>query len=161
MLFSLCTIAPLVLVLSFATNKHDWYLAPTWGFIAFLIAKCIVYLGNKWKVSYAVYGLLFTFLFVRHIAYLQSLPKEMTSVLNKNNKMLANTNYVVVSATPQNILLKMTWMGLGFNRVDVTKELAQHKGQVLLIEKTRIDNNVSEQIECNQAFDNWCLARVK
>ena len=85
----------------------------------------------------------------------------MTSVLNKNNKMLANTNYVVVSATPQNLLLKMTWMGLGFNRIDVTKELAQHKGQVLLIEKTKIDNNVSEQIECRQTFDDWCLARVK
>ena len=75
-LFSLCTIAPLVLVLSFATNKHDWYLAPIWGFITFFIAKCIVYLGNKWKVSYAVYGLLFTFLFVRHIAYLQFCLKK-------------------------------------------------------------------------------------
>lgn len=160
-LFALCVITPLTLVVNFATNKHDWYLAPVWGFIAFLIAKCTVYLSNRWKPAYAIHGLLFAFLFIRHLAYLQSLPKGMATVLKKSNALLANTNYVVASATPQNILLNLTWMNMGFNRIDVTTELKQHRGQILLIEKNKIDNNVSRQIECNQYFDDWCLAKIK
>jgi hypothetical protein len=158
-LLSFCLILPLSVVLTFAANKYDWYLAPVFMFIAFIIVKTMLFLEKKWKPFRAVFLVLIAFTFVRQAVYIHRQPQSIHKALS-SNESLRNENIIVTENVRQNIFLYLSWLHADLNYVENLTEIAQYPGQIVLLRKTQIDENVQDMIEPIQYFEEYCLAKI-
>ena len=65
--FSVCLIFPMIIALSFAANQHNWYLAPTFLFVAFLTVRGMHALQERWKAFAWIFAVVLFFTFVRNV----------------------------------------------------------------------------------------------
>jgi 4-amino-4-deoxy-L-arabinose transferase-like glycosyltransferase len=100
-LLSCALIMPLSIVLTFATNKNNWYLAPLFMYVAFISVKGILFISKYWKFMSVTVLVLFVFTFSRQVYYLGSLPSTLHNKLGNNQKI--KNKIVVVMAWRQQL----------------------------------------------------------
>jgi 4-amino-4-deoxy-L-arabinose transferase-like glycosyltransferase len=126
-----CLILPLALVLSLATNKHDWYLAPVFGFIAILIAQGLQLCCSRYKPLRWLVAALLVFTIGRHWQQLHQWPAQLHSLLHPKRDWFRPGISIALSGAPrQHLSLYLYWLGLPVHRTDV--EGPPPKGALLL-----------------------------
>lgn len=158
--FSICIAVPVVLVLNFSLNMHDWYFVPVWGFIAFITVKGIRYWGCVWKITYYGFAALCVFTIVRQFLFLYSLPDDLNNNLSAGDIMFKNKNYIVLTDNPkQNMLVYLGWIGNGFQKVTDPELLPQHAGKIIIIQKDKLAT-YSPYIRPIKYFDEYCMGEI-
>ena len=84
LLFSLCQIIPLSLLLTVATYKYDWYLAPIFFFVACFIAFGILSLSRKWRPFRIITATLLIFTLFRNGYYINGEASAISQNKTKN-----------------------------------------------------------------------------
>jgi 4-amino-4-deoxy-L-arabinose transferase-like glycosyltransferase len=156
LLLSVSLILPLALILTFATSKHNWYLAPIFMFIALITTKGIYFIGSKWNVFYFIAIILFLFTFIRHNIELGSQSEKMHQALTSNEN-LKNENVIIVDELKQDMLLYLFWINANITKVENLDQLYKFNGQLGLLHKDR----VSSAVEPIQYFDEYCIVKIK
>lgn len=100
---------PVAIILSLAKNKHSWYMAPLFEFIALISAIAIIQITKHYKVIERVFVLLFIFLCSRHIYELNQRPKIYHSLSTDGRNPLL-INKPEQTEPPQNLLLYSKWV---------------------------------------------------
>ncbi|MBL7921586.1 MAG: glycosyltransferase family 39 protein [Bacteroidia bacterium] len=159
-LLSVCLILPLSIVLTLAIDQNNWYLAPIFMFIVFIIVETIFFIGNKWKPSYFIILMLFVFTFGRHLSYLYCLPNDANIALSSNQNF-KDKKIIVTENLKQNILLYFKWLNMNIVKTNKIDDLANFKGELLLINKNSINNALTKSIEPLHYFEEYCLAKIK
>jgi 4-amino-4-deoxy-L-arabinose transferase-like glycosyltransferase len=160
MLLSFCLIMPLAITLSFAINQHNWYMAPIFMFIALITVQAINYICDKWKHFYFIIIIMFAFTFIRQIIYLYSLPVNSHYALSAN-KNLQNQTIIITNQLKQNIFLYLEWLNMSIIKIDNIKDIEKFKGQIILLNRDKINNTLIKNIEHLNYFDDYCLAKIK
>jgi 4-amino-4-deoxy-L-arabinose transferase-like glycosyltransferase len=158
-LLSVCMILPLAIVMTFAINQHNWYLAPIFMFVAILTVEGILYLCNKWKYFWLIISILFAFTFIRHTIYLYDLPQT----IHKNlfaNKSLQGRTILIADDLKQNVFLYLKWLNTRIERVPI-EEVRGYKGEFIILNKSRINTLLLQYIEPVSYFDDYCLGLIK
>ena len=159
-LLSICIILPLAIILTIAINQHNWYLAPTFMFIVFLIVQTIDYIKEKFKYFYYIIIILFCFTFIRNLEYIYSLPQNTHNALSANRN-LEGKDIIAISELKQNIYLYLKWLNTNIIQLYATDNLESYKGQIILFNKNKINNTLLGKIVPLYYFDEYCLARIK
>lgn len=156
---SMCISIPLILVINFSMHPLNWYLAPVWPLLAYLIACWMIYIAKLWKPATYLWFVIIIFNLVKHLLYIGAYKTDLHDTLNRQNYLLRNENKIVITHTPhQNVLLYLHWMDMGFSRVVNLAELPAMKGRTVLLYKNEVDTTY---IQPEQYFDEYCLAEVK
>lgn len=103
-----CFSFPLLIIITFSKNQNDWYLAPTFIFVAIIIGLFIDIILRKRAIFKYLIIILFAFTFSRHIYYVFSLPKS-TNYYFSNVKSNKEIHFHNDMRTPQNLNLYATW----------------------------------------------------
>lgn len=156
-LLGVCILAPYALLLTFAKTKFDWYMAPAYGFIAFMIVQGTFYISTCWRPFQWAMVALFAFTFTRHIYYLHTLPSGMHKVMHKDNPVFKQHDFVVATATPQRFIICSNWLNLDFNRTSNREEILAHRGKPLVVEKAKLDELGLAGIQHLHQFDQFYL----
>ena len=160
-LLSICLIAPLSLILTFASTKHNWYLASVFMFIAFIIIKGIIYVAEKWKGLYFITGLLLVFTFLRQVYYVYTLPTSIHEALAENEK-IRNQRLVMVSDRRQDIFLYLKWLNVKIlNTEDLPEALKSEKKLYILTSKKLLTPAKDLKIIAAKEFDNYIIGEIK
>lgn len=160
--FSIIMILPLALVLSLAANQHDWYLAPVWGFVAYLIVRGILYWSSKWKPALYLSGVLFLFVFCRHFYYIHTLSASLHTQMQANKQILQSGDKIVYLGQPyQNILTYLYWMDKETARIDAIDQVKAYTGQIIVLYKETMTEPMSMLIEPITVIDGMQIGRIK
>ncbi len=159
-LLSACLILPLSIVLTFAIDQNNWYLAPTFMFTVVLIVEAICFIYHKWRSVYLIIVMLFMFTFGRHLYYLYCLPNE-THIALSSNQNFKSKKIIVTENLRQNILLYFKWLNMNVVLTNKMDNLSDFKDQLLLVNKNSINNNLANSIEPLYYFEEYCLAKIK
>ncbi len=159
-LLSVCLILPLSIVLTFAIDQNNWYLAPIFMFIVFIIVETIYSICRKWKLLYFLIVMMFVFTFGRHLSYLYCLPSDTHFALS-SNQSFQNKKIIVTENLKQNILLYLKWLNMSIVQTNKIDDLANFKGQLLLVNKNSINSTLIRNIEPLHYFEEYCLAEIK
>lgn len=160
-LLSLCLIVPIAIMLTFATYKHNWYLAPTFPFVAFITAKGVIYFIDKWKPSVYLFTGVFLFAIIRQFIYLNSMPTEMHSAIKTgSNSLKGNTEILVIEQPRQNLYLYLVW-NRAKPRLIAQSDFAKYKDQMIILERKSLPNDIGKQLYQTQYFDEYCMGRIK
>jgi hypothetical protein len=159
-LLALCILLPYALLLTFAKTKHAWYIAPAFGFIAFITVEGIMYMSQRWSPFKWMIAALFAFTFLRHLHYLHTLPADMHTVLNKNNPVFQRHATVVATYIPQHMVLYFNWLNLNFSRTEDANEIIRNKNIPLIVEKEKLQALPQNNIQSLGCFDHFCMIMV-
>ncbi len=160
--FCAIMIFPLALVLSLAANQHDWYLAPVWGFVAYIIVRGILYWSNKWKPVLYLSGVLFLFVFCRHFYYIHTLSTSLHTQIQANKQILQSGDKIVYFGQPyQNILTYLYWMDKETVRIDALGQAKAYTGQVIVLYKETMTESMQILIEPITVIDGMQIGRIK
>ena len=155
LLLSMCLILPLSLVLTVASSKNNWYLAPLYLFIAFITAKGILFFERKWRPFYLITGCLLVFNMGRQLYYIYTLPTEFHDKLSHNADLKNNTVFFT-EAINQNVLLYLKWLGVSLVHKDTLDEIAMEQGKLAYVHlKTQTEifpKNVVKVVQLNNYF---------
>lgn len=157
--FSACVILPYFVILTFAKTKHAWYMAPAYGFITIITVQGAFYVMRKWKLFKWLLASVLLFTMGRHIYYLHTLPAEMHYTFNAKNDIFNNHHSVMVTSTPENILLYTKWLHIDYIKIDNQEDIINRTGELLIIEKEKVPAMVSN-IKPIKYFDKYCLAII-
>lgn len=154
-----CLIVPAVLLVNFGQHVYDWYFAPVWPLLAFIVAQWMVYVQQKWKPVLYLWILVIGFNLVKHFLYIDHHSIVMHEAFSANNTNLAGEDYVVVLQTPeQDVVLYLHWLGVGFYKTENDDELSQLQGKKALIFADKVEKAKFTPL---QYFGQYCLAEVK
>ena len=154
---STCLIVPLALVLTFAATKHNWYLAPVFMFIVFIVARFCLWISTKWKIAVGlVFGILLVFTFCRQVSYILTLPTELNQFFRENKK-LTGEKVIVGSPLRQNILLYLKWNNCEIVQVPPQTDLTIYSGSFAFLSKE--DANEINQNE-RTCLSQYCYGRL-
>lgn len=160
--FCAIMVLPLTLVLSLAANQHDWYLAPVWGFVAYIIVKGILYWSGKWKPVLYLSGALFLFTFCRHFYYIHTLSTNLHTQMQSNKQILQAGDRIVYLGQPyQNILTYLYWMNKETVRIDALDQAKAHKGQVIIWYAAAMNEQTKMLIEPITVINGMQIGRIK
>lgn len=157
--FSICVVTPLIIVLTLASTKNFWYLAPTFMFIALITTKAILYLAGKWKKVKIVFVLLFLFTIARHCYYLYDLPTLMHAAFT-NNEILKNKKVVVIGRLKQDLLLYLNWLKTEINFQPTTENYKAEPGELVIFNKGQPIKELPFKFDLVQDMQEYWLARV-
>ena len=160
LVLSFCLILPLSIILNFAANQHDWYMAPLFIFIAIIIFHGIYFISVKLKIMSYVFIVIFAFTFLRQVNYLLHLPNDMHYALS-GNKKLQDQKIIVAADLKQNIFLYLKWLNTKVVQQGERENLVKYKNEILLIDKNKIDNAFRIHIENQIFFNEYCLGKIK
>lgn len=160
LVLSFCLILPLSIILNFAANQHDWYMAPLFLFIAIIIFHGIYFISVKLKIMSYVFIVIFAFTFLRQVNYLLHLPNDMHYALS-GNKKLQDQKIIVAADLKQNIFLYLKWLNTKVVQQGERENLVKYKNEILLIDKNKIDNAFRIHIENQIFFNEYCLGKIK
>ncbi len=159
-MLSFCIIIPLSLVLTLSVNQHNWYLAPTFMFVAFLTAKGMLFSSKRWKPLLAISTCLLTFTLGRQFYYIYSLKNTMHNAFTKN-ELLENKNLVVTCPINQDLLLYLKWLNVTIIREENASVALKQKGELILMLKTQTSNEFLQKVVSLQEMDKYTLGIVK
>ena len=112
-LFSVCILSPMIVVMTIAVNKHDWYFAPFFGYIAYLTARGVCYIGKRWGPFYELFAGVFLFCAVRHFLFINAMPVVMNREQLWNKRVAGGHTGIILKDHPaQNVLLYLEWLDL-------------------------------------------------
>lgn len=111
LLLSICLISPLAMVMTVASTKNNWYLAPIFLYVAYIVSETIQLYINKNKLSTFLITALFIFTFVRQTAYLVQLPSEKHKYFNQI-KALKNNKIILLDEPTQDVVLYLKWLNV-------------------------------------------------
>ncbi|MDR3681776.1 MAG: glycosyltransferase family 39 protein [Flavipsychrobacter sp.] len=162
-LFSLFLATPLVAVLTVATNKHAWYLAPAFGCIAFVTVKGLMYLTGRWKPLFAICCCLFVFAISRQFFYLSTRPHELHDMFNPGNAYFKQCKQVVIANVQpaQRIFLYLEWLDIPLVKTDRLSIAGLNKNIVLVLKKDQLVALPLGGVKTIGYFDDCCLLVVE
>jgi 4-amino-4-deoxy-L-arabinose transferase-like glycosyltransferase len=162
LLLSWCIILPVAVILTLATNKHYWYLAPIFPYVAIITATAIVYISAKWKPAVFVFGAFTLFTLCWHFRDLNSNSTSLHRILGKESKYFKGTQQVILTHRPQqDIFLYLTWSGKQQVYVDDIYEVPAYKGQLTILETNKVSPCLMDNLEDVQYFSDYCIAKIK
>lgn len=142
LLLSICLITPMALLLTFATFKHFWYLAPVYGYIAYVCAWTIMYYSHKWKQVMYIACALGAFTLARHVLHLQQRSTDMHRFMDPHNSYFKDhEQIVVVGPVQQHMLLYIKWLG---KKVINTENELRPSDSLVLLRETSSSPNISQ-----------------
>lgn len=160
-LLSACITIPMAIILTFAVNKHAWYLAPFYSFLAFIIARGVMYLAQKSKAVYLMVIALFLFTVVRHFMHINSLTEELHKAQAQNKALLKNSRGIVIKDLPkQNVLLYLEWLDLPITIVPNASNIPQYSQYTFVGSKTYIADSVIKLGCLQTCFDEYCMVKI-
>ncbi len=157
----ICISMPIVLLVNFSECAHSWYLAPIWGFAAFITVRGMLYMQQKWSLAAFIWIFIFAFNFVKHFMFIDNKSTEMHRVMRKENPFFKTTEQVVLmNPLKDHLLLYLYWMDMDFIRYDETGNKTTLIGQKAIAYRNDIQQKKvnAEVVDC---FDEYCLIKLK
>ncbi len=153
-LLSFCLILPLALLLSFATNKNHWYMAPLYPFIAYLTVKGIFWLTERFVSASVFVWILMGGLLVRQMYYVYSLPTTNSAI--KTRAYLSDSILFVPANLSQDMILYLKWLNLRTETLGLSEPAKV--GSIFLINNR--DAPTLGNFETMHEFGNYTIARL-
>jgi hypothetical protein len=161
-LLSWYIILPVAVILTLATNKHYWYLAPIFPYVATITASGIIYIAQKWKPAVYIFSALTILTLIWHFGDLHKNSTELHDLLGRESRYFKGTEQVVLTQRPnQDIFLYLTWSGKKQVYVNSVDEVSTYKGQLAILDRNKVDATLMNHLEDIQYFSNYCIARIK
>lgn len=162
-IFCVCMALPIFLFLTISMNQHDWYMAPAWGFVVFIIVRGLQYLSGKRKEVACVAIACWVFLAIRHTMYLNRLPSSIHQTFAEHRETFSTADSVIYLGPPyQHIFLYTKWQDKPMLRIDELQAAYNHPGQLFLVRKEELQKPEAQGIQ--SLFDigpDYCMARIK
>lgn len=157
-LLAMCISLPVILLLNFSEQPWEWYLAPVWPFVAFIVARWMLYISRRWKYAVVLWVLALGFNLVKHFLYINKEKQDLHHTLSRSHPAL-QTDYIVLLENPrENLMLYIHFLGIGFHKAETNEQLAVEKGRTAIVYSRSFDPARFERIE---DFDEYTLAKVK
>ena len=160
LLLSFCLIVPLLILLTVAVNSHEWYLAPTFMFIAYVIVCGVETIRRKWKFAILLVSMLFVFTFSRHVAYIFQLSDKTKNAFTTNQN-LKNREIIVLNSLNQDICLYAEWSNSQIIKITDISELDKYKGKTILLYHNQLNNIREGLIIPVVSFNHYCVATIR
>jgi 4-amino-4-deoxy-L-arabinose transferase-like glycosyltransferase len=161
-LFSWCIILPVAVVLTFATNKHYWYLAPVFPYVAIITASGMIRITQKWKPAIFIFGAFTLFALFWHFSDLHNNSTSLRHILGKESSYLKGNEKVIVTHRPnQDVFLYLTWANKELVYIDIENDITNYKGQFTILRKDKLTDEMKSNLEDIQYFTDYCIARIK
>lgn len=160
--FSLCIILPLSMLLTFATNKHYWYLAPAFPYVAIVTASTVLYVSSKWKMLGYAFAVFTVFSLCWHFRDLYNLPTRQHEILGKNSPYFTQTKQVIMLGKPrQHIFLYITWNEKEPVYLNNPHAIPNFKGQVAILTKEEATPDVLGKLHKVTWLDDHCIGFIR
>lgn len=161
-LLSWCIILPIAIILTLATNKHYWYLAPIFPFVAIITASGIIYVSKKWRPAAFIFGACTIFTLFWHFLDLDRNPTSLRHILGKESPYFNVADKVILTHRPkQDIFLYLTWSNEQLVYVNSENEVSNYKGQVTILRKDELNDELKKDLDNIHYFSDYCIARIK
>lgn len=161
-LLSWCITLPIAIILTFATNKHYWYLAPIFPYIAIITASAIIYISQTWRPAAFIFGIFTIFTLVWHFRDLDKNSTILHPVLDKDSEYLSGNEKVIVTHRPdQDIFLYLTWANKELIYVEKENDVINYTGQIAILRKDNLTEELKAHLTNIQYITDYCIARIK
>lgn len=160
-LLSCCLIFPLSIILTFATSKNFWYLAPIFMFIAFITVKVLQFFAKKWRLYvYCISAGLLAFTFGRQVFYILTLPTDIHQQLT-NKTVLKNKTVYFTTDPKQDILLYFKWLNITLVKKESITEIPNQPGTLFFLDCKQIKESLHNNATVLAKLEDFCLAEIK
>lgn len=162
-MFCMCMATPILLFLTVSMNQHGWYLAPAWGFVAFIMVKGIVRIGRWWRPFLYIAGICAAALSVRHVLYLYTLPSGIHQQMRQHAQVFSRHEKIIYLGVPyQHVFLYTMWQQKPMIRIDELGSAYRYPGQLLLLDKKALESETSGRIvPIFSIADDYYIAKIK
>ncbi len=162
LILSWCTILPLAIILTLATNKHWWYFAPAFPYVAVVIAWGIVHICLRWRPACYVSGAFMLFTLAWHFNDLNTLPTGNHYLLGKDSAYWQKSEKVLLTHRPdQDIFLYLTWSGKELVYLNGPEKIFAYPGQMAVLDIEDVTPEILGHFTEVTYFNTHCIARIK
>jgi 4-amino-4-deoxy-L-arabinose transferase-like glycosyltransferase len=156
---SICISFPVVVILTFATSTHNWYLAPVFLFIAVVIASGILEIRKK--INWFIYVFVFVLIFnmFRQFTFIDKPELDMQSFFKNNKDEFLNHKLVQVWNIPnQNIYLYLNWYSTNLDANIYSKEFkSPKKDELIFLNAEEIEKGFLQRMKVVSCYKKYCL----
>lgn len=155
-------ILPVAIILTFATNKHYWYLAPIFPYIAIVTASGIIYVSRKWKPAAYIFGAFIIFTLIWHFRDLDKNSTTLHTILGKKSQYISGKEKVIMTHRPnQDIFLYLTWADKELIYVEKENDVINYTGQITILRRDHLTEELKTHLTGIQYTTDYCIARIK
>jgi len=153
---SFCIIISLSVLLTVSYNKHQWYFAPAWLFVAVVTVDFLMRVGKKYPQVHAVWAVLLVFTLSRKIVDTHAPDTRLRDFFRAHQARLASAEKIYTHpAIPQHYHLYLAWSNphIGF-----VGESRPNPRALYFLEQKDV---VARQLKPLDCIDGFCIAAGK
>jgi 4-amino-4-deoxy-L-arabinose transferase-like glycosyltransferase len=147
---SLCLGIPVILLLTFAANKHDWYMAPVFLFLAIIIAKGILNISQGYRFYHVIWIGIFIFNICSRFYEITFPKRETISFFEENNNRFKAAPVVnVVDMPSQDYFLYLNWYS---KEIVIRDGMNSNLGGLSFIDRRKTDPMRYKILSCKNFY---------
>jgi len=161
LLYSICIILPIALLLTFARYKYDWYLAPAFFFIAYILSAGIGYCLRRWIIGRVIFALLLGFTLLRQGWYINGQSSNAGGLISRDAETLEDSvGIVTIGVIRQDVYLRLTWTGYHIAAIRPA-QLSEHRASMLVVDSANLTQEVLQHLQASQPLVGYCTGVVQ